>query len=103
MSRPARLLAHHKRQPVESDAGGRWHRWTHFRLSGEFRIPVGYTFDTTATHTNALTFKFDGTNWNLISNSGGGGGASPLGNNGDLQSKNGAAWRPAVRTTTEQL
>jgi len=71
---------------VEDGTGGRT-----FAFPGNFVIPVGYTFDTTATHTNALTFKFDGTNWNLISNSGGGGGASPLGNNGDLQSKNGAA------------
>lgn len=50
-----------------------------FSFPSNFVFPVGYTFDTTALHTNALTFKFDGTNWNLISNSGtgGGGGGSP--------------------------
>ena len=60
---------------VEDATGGRT-----FSFPANFVFPVGYTFDTTATHTNALTFKFDGTNWNLISNSGSGSGTATLQN-----------------------
>jgi len=51
-----------------------------FVFPSNFVLPVAYTFDLAALHTNALTFKYDGTNWNLISNAGGSGaGTSPGG------------------------
>jgi len=72
---------------LEAAPGG----WT-FAFPGNFVFPVGYTFDTVATHTNALTFKYDsvGAVWNLISNSGSGGGATPAGPTGTLQCTNGS-------------
>lgn len=67
---------------IEDATGGRT-----FTFPGNFIFPPSFSFSTTALAENALTFKFDGTNWRLISNSGGGG-ANPAGNNGDLQCKN---------------
>jgi len=65
--------------------------WT-FAFPANFILPAGYTFDTAANHTNALTFKFDGTNWNLVSNAGGGSGASPANPNNILQKNQGGAF-----------
>lgn len=59
-----------------------------FVFPANFVFSPGFTFTTTALAINELTFKFDGTNWHLISNGGGaGGGSGPNGNNGDLQLK----------------
>jgi len=69
---------------VEDGTGG----WT-FAFPANFVFPVGFTFDTVANHTNALTFKFDGTNWNLVANSGSGAGNSPGAPTNSLQKNDG--------------
>src|SRR5262249_38749193 len=57
-----------------------------FSFPANFVLPTGFTFDTGANRTNALTFKFDGTNWNLVSN--GGGGTTPPANPNNILQKN---------------
>lgn len=59
---------------VEDATGGRT-----MVFPGNFILPLGFAFNTAATATNALTFKFDGTNWNLISFTGSGGAGGSLG------------------------
>lgn len=71
---------------VEDAVGGRT-----FAFPPSFILPLGFTFSTLPLATNALTFKFDGTNWNLISNSGSGsGGATPAPPTNSLQKNNGS-------------
>lgn len=42
-----------------------------------FIIPSDFTLKTAANAPNYLTFKYDGTNWSFLTNSGGGGGSTP--------------------------
>lgn len=59
-----------------------------FAFPPNFTIPSGFTFDTAPNHCNYLTFKYDGSNWTLLSNSGGSAASSaPVGAVGDLQAK----------------
>lgn len=75
-----------------------------FVFPANFVFPVGYAFDTVALHTNALTFKYDGTNWNLISNSGsGGGGGTPGAPFNSIQKNNTGAFGASTITDTGSL
>ena len=70
---------------TEDSTGGRT-----FAFPGNFIFAPSFTFNTAANAINELTFKYDGTNWLLVSNAGGGSG-TPSGNAGDLQAKQGTA------------
>jgi len=61
-----------------------------FAFPSNFILPLGFSFNQLALATNALTWKFDGTNWNLISNSGSGGGGNPAPPANSLQKNNGS-------------
>ena len=65
---------------IQDGTGGRT-----FAFPANFIVPVSYTFDTAANHTNALPWRFDGTFWNLISNSSGASGCTPGGSKNTLQ------------------
>jgi hypothetical protein len=70
----------------EDGTGG----WT-FTFPASFTVPAGLAFNTTANACNYLTWKYNGTNWTLISTSGSGAGVVPAGNNGDVQIKSGSS------------
>jgi hypothetical protein len=61
-----------------------------FAFPANFIFTPSFTFNTAALAINELTFKYDGSNWHLISNSSAGG-ATPLGSAGDLQAQNGGS------------
>lgn len=83
---------------VQNATGG----WP-FAFPSNFILPLGFSFSTVALATNALTFKFDGTNWNLISNSGSGGGSNAQGPVGTGQISNGSGALAAGATLDNLL
>jgi hypothetical protein len=73
---------------TEDGVGGR-----SFAFPGNFVFTPTFGFVTTPNAINELTFKFDGTNWHLISNSGsGGGGGVPASPNFQAQVYNSGAF-----------
>jgi hypothetical protein len=71
---------------TEDATGG----WT-FAFPANFIFTPAFTFNSAALAINELTFKFDGTNWHLISNSSAGGtGCTPLGTNAFQKNNSGA-------------
>jgi len=62
-----------------------------FAFPSNFVFTPTFVFQTAANAINELTFKYDGTNWHLISNGGGSGGSTlPGGNSGDVQKNSGS-------------
>jgi hypothetical protein len=71
---------------TEDATGG----WT-FAFPANFIFTPAFTFNSAALAINELAFKFDGTNWRLISNSSAGGtGCAPLGTNAFQKNNSGA-------------
>jgi hypothetical protein len=68
---------------TEDATGGRT-----FAFPGNFIFTPSFSFTTAANAINELTFKFDGTDWHMISNGSGGSGCTPGGSTNGLRKNN---------------